>query len=356
MRNRFFVALTLLFALLALPLVAAAQDTSNDSATLAMRLWTTDKTKASFPSVSATGISLKVGESKTSYWNLGISGGGFIVGSGSQLVMPPPSGNAPAFMRVPPIYRWRIQVTVRAHTFEATTVEIDWTRYDGQTDPPQPIAGDKRTVVLRPGERHVLEVLDFSPRNIDATNAFIEIESPRDDEARPEFANLAMAYDVWLVHETAAGQKITRRLVLAGRDGQNVPFNFKPLLLPIDADQAADGSVGVMQLILDGAIKARARSDGTFDLVVETGRTLMSMPGMKAVEGGTKLVNAKPEETVAIELPVLVKGYNNTPQGTVMPAHPRPGVVIGEDGRMRVEWREFFAGTKTSILVTVHKQ
>lgn len=355
MQRRLVLVTLLLSAVLALPGAAAAQAASSEEiANLAMRMWTTDRAKASFPSVIASGASLKVGESKTYYWYLGISGSGFTAGSGSQLVMPVRS-SAPAAARNPPLYRWRIQLTVRAHSLESTTLDIDWTRYDGQTDPPQAIGGGKRTVVLRPGERHVLEVVDLSARNIDATNAFIEVEWPSDDEPRPEFGDMAMAYDVWLVHETAAGQKISRRLVLAGRDGQSVPFAFKPLLFPLGAEQPWDGTAGLMQMILDGSLKVRAKADGTFDLVVDTKRTLMSMPGMRAVQGGTKLVNAKTEETVAIELPELLKGFNDAPQGTLLPARPRPGVVQSDRG-VRINWKEYFAGTKTSLLVTVYRQ
>jgi len=350
-----FVASVVLMAVLGLAAFAAAQEPAGGTASFTERLMTTSRTRASFPSVHAT-RSLRVGEGKTSFYWAGITGKSLVVGSGSQLVPPSPPTTAPAITRVQWLYLWRVQLTLLAQTIDAITLDIDWNRYEMVNDSPQPLAGDKRTVVLKSGERYVLDVLDLSSRDLDVTNALIEIEFPRDDQPRAEYANASLSYDLWLVHETAGGQKFVRNVRLSGRDGQSVPFTFAPLAFPIDAGVQADGNEGLLKILMEGTIKSRIRADGAIDVVLQSSRTLQCHPGLRAVEGGSKSVTAKPGETVGVELPWLVMGFCPAPEGTAMPARPRPGVVTGEDGRLRVNFKDFFAGDKTSILLTVRKQ
>jgi len=297
--------------------------------------------------------SFKVGESHTEFYNAGVSGKGLATGGSSTLVPHRPAG-AEWARSISLLYAWRVQVTLASVTAEDVTFDVDWNRYDITGDTPQPIAGDRRTIKLRPGARHVLDLLDLTSQNLTETNLVLELEVPRDDAPRAEYANATLAYEVWLVHEPMNGQKVTERLNVAGRDGQAVPFRFTPLAFSLDAAPQAGGAAGPIKVTVEGSVKGRIRPDGGVDLAVQSGRLIQCTPGLTARETGTKSFVVKPDETTGIEFP-FVNGYCPIGAGS-QPANPRPGVVTGDDGKLRVNFKEFFAGDKTSILVTVKRQ
>ena len=182
----------------------------------------------------------------------------------------------------------------RAHSLRSTTVDIDWTRYDGQTDPPQAIGGDKRTVVLRPGERHVLEVVDLRRGHRRDERLHRDRIAVRRRAAGPSSGTWPWpTMSGWSTkrrpgrNQPPAGPGWSRRSVGAVR--------LQAPLAPARHGAAVDGTAGLMQVILDGSLKVRAKTDGTFDLVVDTNRTLTSMPGMKAVEGGRSSSTPRPK-------------------------------------------------------------
>lgn len=346
---------SVLLALL-VPSLAAAQDFTSQ-ATIVVRLASTSRTGSTGAGQARDEETLKVGDSMTAFLQAGIndrdrvSGSGaktFVtVGAGSTLVPKTPFASSYE-------YAWRVQVALQSIAEGRATFEVDWNRYQVAGEDAQPVAGDRRTITLPPGARHVLDFIDFTSRNADATNVVLELEVPRLDAPRVEYSNTTLAYDVWLVHEPANGQKVTQRLNVTGRDGQVVPFRFAPLAFSLETTPPAGSVAGPVKVTLDGSIKGRMRPDGGIDLAVQSSRLIQCTPGLMARETGTKSFVVKPDETTSIELP-FVNGY--CPLGDVAkPANPRPGVMTGADGKLRVNFKEFFAGDKTSILVTAKRQ
>ena len=235
---------------------------------------------------------------------------------------------------------------------EAVRLDVTWSRSELSNGIAQSTASDRRTIALKEGERHVLDFIAIAAPESAIANAVLEIEVPRNEV--PGYGNDTLAYDVWLVHETAAGRKLTRHLTTAGSQGQATPFAFAPLRFGIDAASPGDGSEGPVNVTLKGTLTGRVKPDGRIDITLTSERTIDCTSGMSARESGTKAFVSAPDETTAVDYPWAF-GYCPLSRGVAKPAHARPGVVE-RDGGLRVDLKQFFAGEKTSILVTARRQ
>jgi hypothetical protein len=245
-------------------------------------------------------------------------------------------------------YVWTVRVRLVSIAPDAVTFNVTWSR-TGQDGPAE---GDERTIKLRPDERHLLDFLPTDDKGV--ANLFVEVWATRVEN--PAYANLAISYDMWLVHETASGEKITRRVNVAGGQGDAVKFSFYPILFPVDARQPFDGDHGPVRMLVRGLITGRAKGDGTIELVVRTERTVgpVSRQGRLPGEigGGEKIFVVRSDETTSIELPPSEAMFSVPVEGE-KPATLRPGVETAPNGWLHVTQRQFLAGTKTSLVISL---
>lgn len=278
----------------------------------------------------------------------GVAGG--LVAGGPTTPPPPPSGAAGGSVVMTPAadYVWTLKIRLVSVAPGSVTFNVNWKR----TGPAGREEEDERTITLRPDDRHLLDFLRTDNRGV--ANLFVELTAARIEN--PVYADLAISYDLWLVHETASGQKITRRANVVGGQGDAVKFQFYPILFPVGAGQPVDGERGEVRMLVRGLITGRAKGDGTIELVVRTERTVGpasrtgGLPG--EIGGGEKVIVVRGDETTSIELPPGESMFNLQPEGTT-PAALRPGVARGSSGRLEVYQRQFLAGTKTSLLITL---
>ncbi len=257
-------------------------------------------------------------------------------------------------------YTWTAQVRLVAIAVDTVTVETNWSRSQLVNGNTQRVAGDVRTIKLKAGEHHVLDFVN-QPDN-PVANLVLDVEGARVED--PANANVVLAYDVWLVHETAAGQKLTRHAQLDAQNAQAARFLFDPFAFPLGANEPIDGTTGPLNLIVGGSIQGRVRSDGGIDVVLHSsllmgsgvftkGTTIFADRLEYAPSGsGDKTFAVKPGETIAIEYP--------NPSGTVywgaMPVTaPRPGVSVQGAGAA-VDDVKYLAGSKTTLLLTVRRK
>jgi hypothetical protein len=350
-----------MFALI-VPALAAAQD-QPPKANIVIALTRTARDGTTFVPASGNGAA-KVGETLTHYFYTTANGdrtGGsdgkppeaYVGATGVRVGMVAGrivSSPAP----VPPLqydYLWHVDVKPVSIAIDVVTFELDWKRTDVKDGAKQIAAGDHRTITLRQGERHVL---DFIPCSADArcANLFLEVQaSPVED---PAVAELTFGYDLWLVHQTAEGTKITRHAIVSGRQGEKLNFNFAPVPLPLDAATAPDAD-SPFRVQVSGTIVGRLKPDGTIEIALQPTRRQQFPTGGGGFGGGVKTFVSKPDETTSIALPAG-NGFSSwRPDAGFKLTSPRPGVTMAGDS-VRIDSKSFFEGTNTSILVTVRKE
>ncbi|MDO8836384.1 MAG: hypothetical protein Q7V01_12360 [Vicinamibacterales bacterium] len=243
---------------------------------------------------------------------------------------------------------WR--VTVRLVSLQVDTVElaITWGRHRASAGSWSPEAGDSRTVSLRAGERHVLDLVQIDTPTSSLANVLVELEVRRVED--PAYADLSIGYDLWLVHEGRGGRRTTRRVQLNDGQGATLPFAFEPVGFGLDGRVRARVDGASLALSVDGQAMGRLRPDGAFDVAITSWLWLRCGKGGRGGRGGTKTFTARDGEAVGVELPVGT-GYCGIPD-VPLPPDARNGVTA-EGASLRISNEAFFEGERLSLLVTV---
>jgi hypothetical protein len=251
-------------------------------------------------------------------------------------------------------YRWRVAGTVRGADAGRVTLELRWQRVGVPEGEAATQPGDRRTVTLREGELHILDLVHADPGSASlCANVVVRVTAAVAEPSPHTHAWLA--YDLWLVHEGADGGRATRHLELAGEAGRPVSFQFAPLrwsLAGSPADAAAQDSVN---LAVSGALRGELRPDGSVDLVLEAVRTL-SLRADRASGQGRKTFTVRPGDTVAIEVPGPVGVLTSTLEVPLeRTGQWAPGVQAHEGG-VTVDAGPFFKGSRWLLVLTVRDQ
>jgi hypothetical protein len=359
---RIVIACCAVLLALFLPQLAAAQD-QPPQANIVIALTKTARSGTTFTPVSGDGAA-KVGETLTHYFYTTAKGdpsGGSdgkppeaYVGQAGVRVSMIAGGIVSSPAPVPPPqydYLWQVDVKPVSIALDLVTFEMDWKRTDVKDGARRVAAGDRRTVTLHQGERHILDFIPCPP-DASCANLFLEVQaSPVED---PSLAELTFGYDLWLVHQTANGTKITRHAIVGGRQGEKLNFNFSAVPLALDAAAAPDAD-SPYRLFVSGTITGRLKADGTIDIALQPTRWQQFQTGKGGLGGGTKTFVARPEETTSIALPPGSGRSTWRADAAFKLAQPRPGVTMAGDS-VRIDLKPFFEGATTSILVTVHRE
>jgi hypothetical protein len=250
-------------------------------------------------------------------------------------------------------YSWKLDVKPLSIAIDAITFEIQWQRSELRDGAMQPTAGDRRTITLRQGQKHLLDFYRCTPVDAPNANVFLDVEAvPVEDSA---FADAALEYDLWLVHQTASGEKLTRHAIVAGRQGELVKFNFAPIPLRLETGAPLDAP-SPYRLIAAGDVTGRVKSDGNIEIAFSPKREQRSVgstvPGLSGT--GTKVFTVKPDETTSVALPSGTGFSSFRSDLSASLVNPAPGVSVKGD-HVQVTLKPFFEGTTTSILLTVRR-
>lgn len=248
-------------------------------------------------------------------------------------------------------YFWQVDVKPVSIALDLVTFDVDWTRTDVKDGARQVGAGDHRTITLRQGEKHVLDFITCSA-DAPCANLFLEVQAaPVED---PTVAETALSYDLWLVHQTAEGGKVTRHALVSGRQGEKVSFNFIPVPLQLDGAAAPDAD-SPYRLHVSGTIVGRVKPDGTIEIALSPARKEQSPTGSTGLGAGAKTFRSKSDETTSVALPPFKGRSKWRADAGFKLSSPRPGVSMSGDSVI-IDLKEFFENTDTSILLTVHKE
>jgi hypothetical protein len=242
--------------------------------------------------------------------------------------------------------QWRLEARALSVGAEEATFELDWRRFDAaRRGGTAEAAGDRRTIRLGSGERHVLDYRPC-PAGSPHANVLVEVSaaSVQAEEGR-------YSAELWLLHQATDGRRTTRKVVVAEGEGDKAPFRFAPVALPLYA--AAVESPLAMQV--DGSLTLYGKQDGKIGLVLETSRTLRHPSGSGA-DAGRKILSAAPGEVVEILLPPVTgrsqwrMSGEETQRGTPL----LPGVTLSQN-LVAVDYATFLVGTRTSLILKVTK-
>jgi hypothetical protein len=273
-----------------------------------------------------------VGGAKTAYFVAEASGPTALCGTNGF------TGSAPSS---PSPYQWRLTTRVLGVTANQTRLQVNWTRWKSGSEDGE----GSRTVTLGPDDRHVFEFIAApSAQPAGCSNLMLQVAAaPVPSDEAPSM----LAFDVWLLHEDASGQRWSHDRIYSpsavAREFTLAPLFWTASGRPSDAPEA-DG----VRLAVTGDIRATLDSSGFVDVAV-TAKRALHWRGQAGVEGGRQEFRARLGESAAIELPEA----KAVVEATGAMAHAR-GLQIG-NGSAAMRFGEFFAGSRTSVVVIVSK-
>jgi hypothetical protein len=336
-RVRLCLLLVFSAALLTLVSSYSAAGDGPPRSTIAFTLSVTDR-DASTRTRSGFGLDLEAGQEKAGFLFQSVDCGG----GGASRDETWLSARYPAR----DLLRWRLQARLLSTAVGQAKFELDWRRTESREGVPDSVEGGRRTITLRQGERHLL---DYSPCPADSPYANLIVEVTAAPLEEPAGADLSFSSEVWLVHTSADGRKTTQKAVVVGRQSEKASFRFEPVPLPLEAGAANSP----MKMEVFGYLTARAESNGTIQVALETSRKFRDPSGSGVTDVGLKALTLKPDETVEIVLP-SAGGTSQWRSSTSLPKNPVPGVSVS-GGLVGVDQRQFLAGSATSVFVTVHR-
>jgi len=133
-----------------------------------------------------------------------------------------------------------------------------------------------------------------------------------------------------------------------------VPFRFSPVSLQLDTRSLPDTD-SPFKMLIDGTIRGRVTPNGTVQVALQPHLRSRFRDASSGISSGVKTFLLKAEETVALELPSEGGYVEGGPDVAANIGNPRPGVSITDKDRVRVDKKQFFAGAKTSLILTVHR-
>jgi len=153
---------------------------------------------------------------------------------------------------------------------------------------------------------HVL--LDYVPVEEASSGCYrnVGLELSASIPEDPAFRDRRIGYDLWLVSEQGE-KRVTRRLQLIGKQGENVAFDYGMFATPLDKAPGRQGrpsGVDVIEMQVQGGVRGRLQADGSIELLLSANRMARPSDGHWATAAhGEKRVRATPGETLRLELP-----------------------------------------------------
>jgi hypothetical protein len=262
---------------------------------------------------------------------------------------------------------WWAEVSALPAEMGRIALQVKWDHYFSErAGSPIRVGGDTRRILMDEGERHVLDFLSSERETAHCfRNQIIEVTAELQED--PALAGETLGYDLWFKHTDGKGAVTTRRFQAAGRQGEKLEFRFVPFRRPVSGAVLEDGSAVESILETSGTIRGRLRPDGTISLDLDVSRNVEVAPAGSAGAGtagggGRKVFSVAPGQTVSMVLPPPEgrMGVNRTKTGmTTGSIVMGPGIVPPKPGEERMVWvdnREFYAGHKDELVLTVRRE
>jgi hypothetical protein len=228
---------------------------------------------------------------------------------------------------------WHVAAQLVEFLDDVATVNLRWSRRTtgSGVHPAQPFE-ERRSLAIRASTREILDLWRVD-KSAAAGCDRIVIDVGLELIERPEVANETFRLDMWLQQASTGSPRITSDQIHTNvKQGVILPFWFAPSAFALAGDAPADGPAA-LDVRVSGTVRCRKRSDGLIEAAVLVWREVRVRDGTSSVgRGGTKHVVVRPDETIALELPV--------PDGNIN------GVDLGPR----------FNGQTTAVLIRVRTQ
>jgi hypothetical protein len=201
---------------------------------------------------------------------------------------------------------WEARLTVRAAALERIELDVDWKRYvrRGADGEPRAVAGDRRSMVLEEGQRHLLDFVEMRSLPGWQTCYSLALELRASVAEDPALAGRRIAYDLWLVDENPGGRSATRRWQVTGKHGEAKDFDFETLRRSMPAGATGGEASAEIETRVSGQVRSRMRNDGSVEVALLARRQDSGEQRHWAIGGsGEKRVRVAAGETIRLELP-----------------------------------------------------
>jgi hypothetical protein len=211
------------------------------------------------------------------------------------------SGIGPATVRDGPLPLWQVEGDVRRVGMDDIRVEYAWKRWSKASVGSPPDASYRGEAHLSEGGR---ALLDFVPTFEESSGCWhnVALELSGSIQEDPAFKDRRIGYDLWLVSEDH-GQRLTRRLQLIGKQGENVAFDYGAFRSKLPVPRPGKRT-NEMEMTVTGSVRSRIQPDGSLEVLLAASREAAPSDRAWATYAhGSKRVRAKAGETLRLELP-----------------------------------------------------
>jgi len=256
---------------------------------------------------------------------------------------------------------WELKVLPSKYENGSTTFGLEWARYQAD-NPGRPVVEEKSTLTLREGERKTIDLVRGASGSHDCGNDSAVVDVAAGYKENRQFADTMLEFEIWLTQRRSNGDAVVRRFAGMGRQGDGVDFSFVPVRSAVEVSTPDRVAYDVFTTV-QGTIRGRMQPNGRIALTVDTSRRdgvgpQAAGPSGFAGNGGRKLLDVAPGETIEIELPapggrstIGARGAVAAPRtGAPSPSQSATSVV---NGRLVIDNAIFFQGQRTSLIVQV---
>jgi hypothetical protein len=199
-----------------------------------------------------------------------------------------------------PLPLWQVEAVVRRAQMDHIRVGYSWKRLTAGRSPAA--FADQGEATLSEGGRVLLDFVTVPTEAAPCYRNFaLELAASIPED--PVFQDRRIGYDLWLVSEDH-GKRLTRRLQLIGKQGENVGFDYGTFRSQLPVAPRPDKGSDLMEMTVSGGIRSRIQPDGSIELSLVAFRTAHpSDHHWGRAASGQKQVRATPGETLRLELP-----------------------------------------------------
>jgi hypothetical protein len=254
---------------------------------------------------------------------------------------------------------WDIKMVPVKYENASATFTLEWARYEADGGG-RPVRGGATTMTLRQGDTQPIDFVRSAPDAETCRDDAVEVAVGTGYKDAGPGTQATLQYDLWLKHQRANGETITRRFTAAGVEGSDVHFGFAPIPSPIPQLTPEQPALAVFTSV-QGTVSGRTLPNGRMSVIIETARRdgVARSAGASGTTGGSgrKVLEVAPGEAIEIELPAP-GGRSSAAIGPAprTGSHPRPTAgqaVSVANGWVVVDNPLFFQGQRTSLILQV---
>lgn len=199
-------------------------------------------------------------------------------------------------------HAWEVTVQLVSVDIDQVRLRVDWKRYN--LDPEAgltQVAGDVRTPSIAEETPHILDFLAVEGDGCQLAHVRVEVEAKVEDAEA--FAGRGIDYDLWLVHDSADGQRETRHRLANGQHGHRTEFWFPTL------EWSLENPACTLGLTIRGQLRGRLQPNGTVDLTVSP-TAVLRLSDNREVDtasngvGSRSILGLTPGEAVEVQIPL----------------------------------------------------